>query len=88
MAEGDFVVAGTGTVSATGPGVAATASITATGCAANDDVVITPTNTVSDINGPFVFKVTGITTNAFTITMDRNQLPEDFTFSFIVFDAA
>jgi hypothetical protein len=88
MAAGDFVVKGTATVPVSGPGEIATVTVTATGAAAGDVVVITPTNTVNDANGPFVFKVTNVTTNAFTITADRAQLPTAATFTFIVFDAA
>ena len=88
MAAGDFVVQGTFTLSASAPGVTATVDVTATGAAASDTVLITPTETVSDANGVFMFKVTDITTNTFTVTADRAQLPTDCDFQFIVFDAA
>ena len=86
MADGDYVVSGTATVSATGPASIATVDVTATGATANDTVLLTQTNLPSDTKGPFQFKVTDVTTNAFTITADRAQLPIDATFMFIVFE--
>lgn len=88
MVAGAYVVKGTATVAASAPGVTASVVVTATGAAANDIVCITPTNTVRDAYGSFTFKVTNVTTDAFTITADRPQLPEAATFTFIVFDAA
>ena len=88
MGAGDFVVQGTFTLPKSGPGDVSTVTVTATGAAASDTVCITPTLTVRDGQGNFGVKVTGVTTNAFTVTADRPQLPEDQTYSFIVFDAA
>ena len=59
--------------------------------APNGEVDITgnvdATGTV-DANGAFTMKVTDITTNSFTVTADRAQLPTAITFDWIVFDAA
>lgn len=88
MVAGAYVTKGTATVSASAPGVVASVTVTATGAAAGDTVIIQQTSTARDAYGAFTFKVTDVTTNAFTITADRPQLPEDVTFSWIVFDAA
>ena len=88
MAKGDYVVMGSATLAASLPGVIATVDVTATGAAASDVVMITATSTTSDAQGAFTFKVTDVTTNTFTITADRAQLPEAVTFDYIVFDAA
>ena len=88
MAAGDFVVQGTFTLSASGPGSIATVVVTATGAAASDTVLITPTEAAIDGQGNFNYRVTNVTSNAFTVTADRAQLPNDVDFMFIVFDAA
>jgi len=88
MAQGDFVVLGTFTLPKSGPGAISTVDVTATGTAADDTVLITPTSTVRDGEGNFGVKVTDITTNSFTVTADRPQLSEAQTFQFIVFDNA
>ena len=87
MATGDYVVQGTGTLPVSGPGVASTVTVTATSTTANDIVMITPTKTVTDGKGNFNYKVTGITTDAFTLTCDRPQLPETMTFQYVVFSS-
>ena len=88
MSKGDYVIQGTGTLPKSGPGVQSTVAVTATVAAASDVVMVTPTSTVVDGEGNFNYKVTTITTNSFTLTCDRPQLPTAMTFNFIVFDAA
>ena len=88
MVAGAYVVKGTATLPASGPGTVSSVVVTATGAAANDVVLITPTATAFDAWGSFQYKVTDVTTNAFTITADRAQLPNAVTFTWIVFDAA
>lgn len=88
MAAGDYITHGTGTLPASGPGEVSTVVVTATSAAATSVVLVTPTATARDANGPFTFKVTNVTTNAFTVTADRAQLPSAITFQFIVFAGA
>ena len=88
MAAGAYVIQGTCTLAASLPGVIATVDVTATGAAASDVVLITPTATARDAQGTFQYKVTDVTTDTFTITADRAQLPNAVTFTFIVFDNA
>jgi len=88
MAKGDWVVQGTATLAASAAGVIASVTVTATGAGANDIVMITPIETATDGNGAFQYKVTGITTNTFVITADREQLPTDVDFMYVVFDSA
>ena len=87
MVTGDYVVQGTGTLPKSGPGVQSTVAVTATSTTTSDIVMVTPTSTIRDAKGNFNYKVTGVTTDAFTLTCDRPQLPVAMTFNFIVFSS-
>ena len=91
MAKGDYVIMGTGTLSASAPGAIATATITATGAAATDNVQITVTSALPHMNnkgGLNNIYVSSVTTDAFVVKSTQTELAEDITFNFIVFDAA
>lgn len=90
MVAGDFVVQGTGTLTKSVPGTIAEVDVTATGAAAGDTVVITPTSALpKDANhADHSIYVASVGTDTFKVKSSRAELPTDVTFTFIVFDAA
>jgi len=90
MAKGDYVIQGTGTISASLPGEYASVTVTATGAAAGDIVMITETSNVprvASLHASNTLYVSSVTTNAFVVKSSFKELTEDVTFSFIVFDS-
>lgn len=90
MAAGDYIKHGTGTLSASAPGVIASADITATGAAATSVVMITLNSKVErdlHLGGNGIY-VSSVTTNSFTVKSFYPELKEDVEFTFIVFAGA
>lgn len=87
MVAGDFQSEGNGTVSASGPGVIASVTVTDASVAVASNILIQPTSSPRDALGGFNYYVT-TAAGSFTVTMDREQLPEDFTFNYISFEGA
>ena len=90
-ANGDFIVSGTGTLSASSSNTVAEETVTATGASSNDIVLITPTsdfpskNNLGGMNGIYLDSVT---TNTFVVKSMFPELKDDITFQFIVFEGA
>lgn len=88
MADGDFTSQGTGTLSASGPGVIASVTVTDASINATDRIHLTETNAVKDIKGEFGIYVSSVSAGSFVVKAKREQLPEDMTFNYIGFATA
>ena len=82
MAAGDYSSAGTGTLSASGPGVIASVTVTDASVGASDLVFITPTSSTYDLKGSFQLYVSSVSAGSFVVKANRGQLPEDVTFNY------
>lgn len=86
MAAGDYVVGGSSTISASGPGVQASVTITATGAGATNIAFITPTSDVGrDEYIKYGLYVDSISTNTLVVKASGKELPADVTFDYILF---
>lgn len=89
MAAGSIRWSGTFTLPASGPGVISSVDVSVSSLATSDRVVCTPASTASqrsswvDVNGSFQVEVVK-SSGSFTAYADREQLPDDVTFDYIV----
>jgi len=82
MAAGDYKSAGTGTLSASGPGVTPSVTVTDASVAATDLVFITMTSSTEDVKGNFQLYLSSVGAGSFVVKANRGQLPEDVTFNY------
>jgi len=86
MAAGTVHAVGSATLTSSAPGVKASVTVSAPTTVSTDVVLITPTSAITDGRdgfGAHTFHVENITTNAFNIVSDRNELKESVTFKFL-----
>lgn len=88
MAAKEISAQGSGTLSASGPGEQASSTVTDSDVNTTDRVFITETTRIRDAQGPFKAYIASVHAGSFTVKSDRDQLPEDLTFSYIAVTTA
>ena len=91
MAKGDYVVMGSGTLPVSAAGTKATVTVTATGAAAGDTVIISLTSVLpwkADLGGFNGIYVYSVGTDEIVVKSMYPELQTAVTFNYIVFDAA
>ena len=84
----ELQAAGTGTLTASGPGTVPSVTVSEATASTDDIVLLTPTAEVKDVEGTFQLYVDSIDNGVSFTVKSREQLPEDLTFNYCVFDAA
>ena len=79
---------GSGTLTASGPGVVPSVTVTEATANTGDIILLTPTNEVRDANGTFQLYVSSISNGASFVVKSRAQLPASITFNYAVFTPA
>ena len=87
MADKTVNASGVGTLPVSGPGVVSSVTVTDAAVLAGDKIIVTPTTSVADQNGPFgAYAEASPDAGSFTVYANKAQLPTAMTFNYIAVD--